>query len=67
VGSSQVVLPRVLVALGYPVVPFLERHLQEDVEFDCVELMKVRCHFSSLSNPYLILIEPLSNPYLTPI
>ena len=36
----QVVLPRVLIVLGYPVVPFLKRFLQEDVECDCVELMK---------------------------
>ena len=35
----QVLLPRVLIVLGYPVVPFLQRFLHEDVEADSVELL----------------------------
>ena len=35
----QVLLPRVLLVLGYPVVPFLQRFLREDVEADSVELL----------------------------
>lgn len=36
---SQVLLPRVLEVLGLPVLPFLEKHLYEDLESDTVEIL----------------------------